>query len=215
MAPSRMTSTRSATPLSSSNSDDTMRMPSPCSASARTCIRISRFDATSTPTVGSSNSNTDGLTVRFLATTTFCWLPPDRRLDRLIEALGHDLELLHEARCRAPSGRVVDEPWREKRRHAAIRMLSPTECSRTIPARARSSGTSAIPAAERIFGDRGYRSLDHRPRWCQRRDGRCRRWRAPVRCGHCPADLPVRRSHLDGVRTRHRRVDGCAVRSRA
>ena len=54
--------------------------PCPRGASPSISAWISAFAPTSTPRVGSSSSSTSGSRASALASTTFCWLPPDSRL---------------------------------------------------------------------------------------------------------------------------------------
>ncbi|MNL06784.1 hypothetical protein D3C87_1274320 [compost metagenome] len=76
MRPSRTTSTRSLTPMSSGNSEDMTITPTPSRASSLIWRWISAFAPTSTPRVGSSRKTTCGSTDSIFASATFCWLPP-------------------------------------------------------------------------------------------------------------------------------------------
>ncbi len=126
--------------------------PLPFAASDRTSMRISRLEPTSTPTVGSSRSSTDGSTERFLATTTFCWLPPERPLTSWSRPVAWMLSCSTNPSADRRAAPSSTKPARANRRQAAIRMLWPTECSRTRP---------ALPA---ILGhERDARRRAHRP----------------------------------------------------
>src|SRR3954471_10292746 len=76
--PSRSTRTRSARPSTSGTSLETRRTPTPESASRRTTAYSSERAPTSTPRVGSSSISTLVEPSSQRASTTFCWLPPDR-----------------------------------------------------------------------------------------------------------------------------------------
>ena len=73
-----MTSTRSAMPSTSGSSLEIISTatPRPASSLSRRCT--SAFVPTSMPRVGSSTISTCGSVASHLASTTFCWLPPER-----------------------------------------------------------------------------------------------------------------------------------------
>ena len=77
-SPSRMTRIREHRPQSSSSSDETTMTPRPCAARSAMMRNSSAFVATSTPRVGSSSSSTRHSCSSHRASTTFCWLPPER-----------------------------------------------------------------------------------------------------------------------------------------
>ena len=68
---------RSLTASSSGYSDEMTMTPLPASARSRIISRISLLVPMSTPAVGSSKINTSGSVPSHLASTTFCWLPPE------------------------------------------------------------------------------------------------------------------------------------------
>ena len=77
--PPRITRMRSATPISSGISDEIIRIATPSRASPRMRSWMPALAPTSTPRVGSSKIRTPGWIASHLASTTFCWLPPDRK----------------------------------------------------------------------------------------------------------------------------------------
>src|SRR5690606_15041319 len=76
--PSHMTTIRSDRRRTSGSSDEIMTIALPWSASVRRRSWISSFAPTSMPRVGSSTTSTSQSRTSHLASTTFCWLPPER-----------------------------------------------------------------------------------------------------------------------------------------
>src|SRR5688572_14697336 len=76
--PRRMTSTRSDMPRISGNSEEIRITPWPAQAYSLVTACTAALAPTSIPLVGSSRINTAGLRASHLASTTFCWFPPDR-----------------------------------------------------------------------------------------------------------------------------------------
>ena len=66
-------------PISSGSSDEIIRIATPSRASPRIRSWMPAFAPTSMPRVGSSKIRTPGWIASHLASTTFCWLPPDRK----------------------------------------------------------------------------------------------------------------------------------------
>ena len=74
-----MTRIRSARPISSGISDEIIRIATPSRASPRMRSWMPALAPTSTPRVGSSKISTPGWVASHFASTTFCWLPPERK----------------------------------------------------------------------------------------------------------------------------------------
>ena len=91
-------------------------IPSPDAASSEMIRWTSTFAPMSIPRVGSSRIRTRGSVASHLARTTFCWLPPDRALDRLVDAGHPDVQPGRVAVADAPLPRLVDEQAREQPR---------------------------------------------------------------------------------------------------
>src|SRR6185312_6671797 len=100
--PSRMTRIRSDIPITSGSSLEAIKMALPSAAS----WRISRYTATLAPTsmprVGSSSRTSRGETASHLASTIFCWLPPERYCTSW-------------SRSRATTSKVLNEPATSRR----------------------------------------------------------------------------------------------------
>ena len=78
ISPCRITMIRSQAPISSGMSEEISRIARPCSANSETMRCTSALAWMSMPWVGSSRMSSRGLVASHLASTTFCWLPPDR-----------------------------------------------------------------------------------------------------------------------------------------
>ncbi len=76
--PSCITTMRSLMPISSGSSELIITTAVPDRASSRISSWMAALAPTSTPRVGSSKSITPGSSASHLASTTFCWLPPER-----------------------------------------------------------------------------------------------------------------------------------------
>src|SRR5690606_6180250 len=75
---SRITTMRWAIRSTSSSSDEMKTTASPCSESSATLRWMSAFAPTSIPRVGSSRMMSCGEVASQRASSTFCWLPPER-----------------------------------------------------------------------------------------------------------------------------------------
>jgi hypothetical protein len=76
--PWNITATRSARARTSSSSEDTSTTAVPSSRLTTICLWMYSIDPTSTPRVGWEATSTSIGRSNSRATTTFCWLPPDR-----------------------------------------------------------------------------------------------------------------------------------------
>ena len=85
ISPSATTRMRSLMLRTSGSSDEMRMMPMPSCASSSMRAWTSALAPTSMPRVGSSRMSTLGLSASHLASATFCWLPPDRRLTGDVE----------------------------------------------------------------------------------------------------------------------------------
>ena len=146
--PSCMTSTRSAMPSTSGSSLETMRTATPSAASCDSSRCTSALVPTSMPRVGSSTISTRGLVDSHLASTTFCWLPPDSvdtgSVSRPALTCSRSRPV---ARPRARSAAPSSRPNRLSDQRRVSVALRSTDSSMTRPCWRRSSGTSARPAA--------------------------------------------------------------------
>src|SRR5690606_23197434 len=150
--PSCMTSTRSAMPRISGRSEEIIRTATPSAASRDSSRCTSALVPTSMPRVGSSTISTFGPVASHLASTTFCWLPPDSvftvsaiRAYLTWSRTAQSRERLRSApRSIRPPRTVLPRPVRP--------MLRSMDMFITSPWARRSSGTSARPAAIAVEG---------------------------------------------------------------
>ena len=147
--PLASTSTRSARSTTSSSSDETMTMAMPSSARRRMTANISPLAPTSMPRVGSSISRTRGRRCSHLATTSFCWLPPESvpvGAPRRRGSKASDFAMVSAAALRRPLRTMA--PGARPRMSVMVTLTKPFWLS-TRPSPLRSSGASAMPSAER------------------------------------------------------------------
>ena len=118
---------------------------SPCPRPASRLIRawISALAPTSMPRVGSSMMRMRGLVASHLASTTFCWLPPESWRTQLFGPAGADAEARRSASraSRASCAPVDHEAAARGGRGCASDTFSRMVCGRISPCRPRSSGT--------------------------------------------------------------------------
>ena len=124
------------------------RRPRRASSSSKRCT--SAFVPMSMPRVGSSTMSSDGRRPSHLASTTFCWLPPESDVIGLHEATVLDLQARSPIARRSAARARPDEPERDaSRRSDASAMLRAIDMSMTRPCWRRSSGTRPTPAPSR------------------------------------------------------------------
>ena len=142
ISPSATTRMRSLMLRTSGSSDEMRMMPMPSWASSSMRAWTSALAPTSMPRVGSSRMRTLGLSASHLASATFCWLPPDRRLTAMSSVRRPDLAA-GRGRTRRPRVTAARStmPARVIRWTTLIAMLSRIDMSRNRPWRLRSSGT--------------------------------------------------------------------------
>ena len=120
--------------------------PSPASRSIS--AKISDLAPTSMPRVGSSTTITFRPRISQRASSTFCWLPPDRYLICLVEARRLDAETVDEVLHRAALLAFVEEAatWRSCVERGEAGILQ-TGSSSISPSLLRSSVSSPMPSA--------------------------------------------------------------------
>ena len=145
-APRRMTSTRCASPSTSSSSEEIRSTAIPSPPAATISSWIWRLAPTSTPRVGSSAISTRGVLRKPFREQRFLLVAARQRGDRCIERAGADVELADEF-ARAPVlAAPVDEPARSKGRPASAKVtFSRTGRIITRPCSLRLSGSIAMP----------------------------------------------------------------------
>ncbi len=149
---------------------------------------------TSMPRVGSSKIRICGRVSSHLASTTFCWLPPDRKRTSCSGPRAR-------SSVTAASSLTLIRPWVRRRRRApgitvrtASSMLSAIDCASARPSSLRSSVMKPRPARIAARGVLKPHRLAVDLDRCRRRPGRRRRSRARARCGPSPGARPGRRS---------------------
>ena len=154
MRPRRMVTIRSLTASTSGSSDEIIMTAMPRAAS---CTRIwctSALAPTSTPRVGSSTISTLGSRASQRASTTFCWLPPDRpSIACSAEAMRIDSIFLKPASASRSRRSAMKPKPLLKAPSAAIEKLGRMPSAAKIAWRLRSSGTSPMPSAMASAGD--------------------------------------------------------------
>src|SRR4051794_28430501 len=151
--PSCMTSTRSAIPSTSGSSEEIIRTASPWPASSLISRCTSALVPTSMPRVGSSMISSLGSVASHLASTTFCWLPPDRKptgSPRSCSLICRRCAQSAATRRSAPRPMTPSRPSRPSVVSVALRSI---ERSMPSPCWRRSSGTSPMPAPIAALGD--------------------------------------------------------------
>ena len=119
---------------------------------------MSALDATSTPRVGSSTMSTFGSRTSHLASSTFCWFPPERsRTTRRVSGSRSAAAPRTVARRTAMSASDM-MPRCVNRWRSAAPTLAATVKSRNRPLSLRSSGSIEMPAAMESAGFRGTSS---------------------------------------------------------
>jgi hypothetical protein len=116
---------------------------------------------TSIPRVGSSTISTAGLRPSHLASTTFCWLPPDSMETGSVSLSYLIFSRAAQSAAIARSAEALISPPFSRFRSDASATFCCTDMSMTRPCCLRSSGTNPIPAAIALVGD-AFRS--RRPR---------------------------------------------------
>src|SRR4051794_36592018 len=144
--PSCMTSTRSAMPSTSGSSEEIISTASPCAASSDISRWTSALVPTSMPRVGSSMISSFGLVASHLASTTFCWLPPDRKPTGSPKRCSLICRRWAQSEASALSAPRPMTPRRDTASSFVSAMLRSTESSMTRPCWRRSSGTRPMPA---------------------------------------------------------------------
>ena len=144
--PSDITRMRSQAASSSCSSDDRTSTALPSRARSRISVTISDFEPMSMPAVGSSRISTSGSVASHLAMTTFWALPPDSvRTAAPRESVLMRSRLIAASASPATRPPSTKPPFDTAPRFGRATLLS-TEWKATKPWRARSSGTSAMPA---------------------------------------------------------------------
>src|SRR6185295_16884230 len=145
--PSKSTIVRSAMRSTSVSSEEIMSTATPSAARVESSRWTSALVPTSYPCVGSSTMSSAGLRASHLASTTFCWFPPES-----VETAFHRWPYLSCRRATQSRAKRRSAPWgitsrRRTRCGEASATLRSMARSITSPWRRRSSGTSATPAA--------------------------------------------------------------------
>src|SRR3954447_18561118 len=145
--PSCMTSTRSAIPSTSGSSEEIISTarPSPASSDIKRCT--SAFVPTSMPRVGSSMIRTFGPVASHFPSTTFCWLPPERKPTGSASLWYFSWSLAAQSEASFSSEPDPMIPRLLRSCCSRVRpMLRSIESSITRPCWRRSSGTRPMPA---------------------------------------------------------------------
>src|SRR5215469_13388948 len=152
--PSRITRMRSLTPRTSGSSDEIISTPTPLLASPASRWCTSALVATSMPRVGSSTISTVGLRPSHLASTTFCWLPPDSIATGSVSRpyLIFSRAAQSAAMVRSAEALISPAPVRSRPREASATFCC-TDMSMTRPCCRLSSGTNPIPAVIAPVGE--------------------------------------------------------------
>ena len=151
--PSCMTRIRSATESTSGSSDEITSTATPSRASDAISRCTSALVPMSIPRVGSSTISSAGLRLSHLASTTFCWLPPDRNVTGLVIRRYFTCSRWAQSAANERSVRPDSSPARVRRRSDASAMLRAIESSITSPCWRRSSGTNPMPAVIAAVGE--------------------------------------------------------------
>ena len=133
-----------------------MAMPSPASRSRRLCT--SALVPTSMPRVGSSTMRMEGRRPSHLASTTFCWLPPDSIDTGSVSRPYLTLSRTAQSAAKLCSAEARMIPARRSVLSDASATFCWIDISMTRPCWRRSSGTRPIPAVMAAVGD-ALRSL--------------------------------------------------------
>ncbi len=156
--PSCITSTRSAMPSTSGSSEEIITMATPRPARSERSRCTSDLVPMSMPRVGSSTISRVGSVASHLASTTFCWLPPDMVAAACCGEPVLTWSLRDQSSAARASARLLIRPNRETCERRVRVRLRATDSSMTRPCLRRSSGTKAMPAAMAACGDRGATS---------------------------------------------------------
>src|SRR3954454_10566071 len=164
--PSCMTSTRSAIPSTSGSSEEIISTATPWAASSDISRWTSALVPTSMPRVGSSMMSTFGLVASHLASTTFCWLPPDRNPTGSPSRWNLSWSLAAQSRASEASAPPPISPsaLRSVRRRVRPTLRS-IDISITSPCWRRSSGTSPMPARIAAVGEPGLSATPSTSTW--------------------------------------------------
>ena len=140
------TRTRSAASTRSSSSEDTTMSDRPSSASFAMTASSSAFAPMSIPRANSSMSRTSGCRWSHFATTSFCWLPPEKisagELSRLTSKARGPATSFARLSCR----RLLSTGPRATARMSLSVMFVAALSERCSPSDFRSSGARAIPS---------------------------------------------------------------------
>lgn len=120
-------------PSTSGSSDEIMSTAIPCPASSESKRCTSDFVPTSMPRVGSSMMSRSGLRESHFASTTFCWLPPERVEATVSSAFVLTSRRLAQMAAARFSMPVVMRPHFARRLRSASVTLRPTVSSITRP----------------------------------------------------------------------------------
>ena len=153
---------------------------------------------TSTPRVGSSKISTPGWTASHFASTTFCWLPPERKRASCSSERARSStragELLDADRVRQPAPLLAAERAQRQQRVVADRLGEREALELAVLGDEAHAGADA---GARAAADASCR----RPRRCRLVAGRRRTARGRARCGRSPAGRRGRRSRRRGPRS--------------
>src|SRR5215469_16221282 len=152
-APSRITRMRSLTPRTSGSSEEIISTPTPLFARPAIKWCTSALVPTSMPRVGSSTISTAGLRPSHLASTTFCWLPPDSMDTGSVSRPYLIFSRVAQSVAIARSAEALISPPLASRPSEASATFCSTDMSMTRPCCRRSSGTNPTPAAIAVVGD--------------------------------------------------------------
>src|SRR4051794_8524774 len=150
--PSCITRTRSAMPSTSGSSEEIIRTAIPWPARSLSSRWTSLLVPTSMPRVGSSTIRTLGSVDSHLASTTFCWLPPDSVPTLSLREWNLSCSRWAHSSAMIRSALPAMSPMRVSRARLVIVALRLIDRSMTRPCWRRSSGTKATPAAIAAVG---------------------------------------------------------------
>src|SRR5215207_5113687 len=150
--PSCITSTRSAMPSTSGSSLEIISTATPRPASSLIRRWTSALVPTSIPRVGSSTISSFGSVASHLASTTFCWLPPERNPAGSSRRWNLSCSRVAHSRASRCSAALRIKPRRASMPIRVIVALRAIERSMTSPCWRRSSGTKPIPASIAAIG---------------------------------------------------------------
>ena len=185
----------------SGSSEEIIRIATPSAASSVSSRCTSALVAMSMPRVGSSTISSAGWRPSHLASTTFCWLPPDSwdtgSMSRPYLRLQPDRPVGRERPFRRrPDQAALAQPAERGERHVLLhrhvhdQALLPAVLGDEADARGHRAGRRGLGAA-------AGRASAPRPR----RSGRCRTRPGPPRCGRTRPGRPARRSRPPGPRS--------------